>query len=262
MRRFLRWVASFLGALACLHLSAGPAQAERRVALVVGNSAYKIGRLANPANDADAVAAALKELGFDRVMLRKDLGVEGFRTALSEMARASAGADVAAVFFAGHGIEREGRNYLIPIDAELERASDLDLQAIALATVLDQIGGATKLKLVILDACRNNVFPVSVRQVRGHDRHCRAGLHWAGGETLPGPSLHVEWRAFGATGRGARRRKGEVDPLAQVQRGGSLQAQPGAQAGPGRGATAAGVIHDVKERGARRRRLSGLPSDG
>jgi len=147
--------------VAAVCLGAVPAHAEKRVALVIGNSEYKVGPLANPANDADAVAAAFEALGFDRVLLRKNLGVEGFRTALSEMARESAGADVAAVFFAGHGTERDGRNYLIPVDAKLDRASDLDLQAIGLSIVLDQIAGASKLKLVILDACRNNVFPLA-----------------------------------------------------------------------------------------------------
>jgi len=145
-------------AVAGLHV--GPAEA-RRVALVIGNADYKVGPLGNPANDADAVAAAFNGLGFDLVLLRKNLGVEGFRTVLSEVARESAGADVAVVFFAGHGTERDGRNYLIPVDAKLDRVSDLDLQAIALSIVLDQIGGATKLKLVILDACRNNVFPLA-----------------------------------------------------------------------------------------------------
>ena len=81
--------------------------------------------------------------------------------ALAKLAADASGADIAAVFFAGHGTERDGRNYLIPIDATLARASDLDLQAITLDTVVDQLAGATKLKLVILDACRNNVFPLA-----------------------------------------------------------------------------------------------------
>ena len=132
------------------------------MALVIGNAEYKVGPLQNPVNDAAAVAEALeRQLKFDKVILKRNLGFEGFRAALSEMARESAGAEVAAVFFAGHGTERDGRNYLIPVDAKLDRASDLDLQAIALSIVLDQIAGATKLKLVILDACRNNVFPLS-----------------------------------------------------------------------------------------------------
>jgi hypothetical protein len=143
-----------------LVIIASPAEA-RRVALVIGNADYKVGPLANPVDDADAMATAFSALGFDRVLLRKNLGIEGFRTVLSEVARESVGAEVAVVFYAGHGTERDGRNYLIPVDARLDRVSDLDLQAIALSIVLDQIAGATKLKLVILDACRNNVFPLA-----------------------------------------------------------------------------------------------------
>jgi len=114
-----------------LVIIASPAEA-RRVALVIGNADYKVGPLANPVNDADAMATAFSALGFDRVLLRKNLGIEGFRTVLSEVARESVGAEVAVVFYAGHGTERDGRNYLIPVDARLDRVSDLDLQAIAL----------------------------------------------------------------------------------------------------------------------------------
>jgi caspase domain-containing protein len=135
-----------------------PAAEAKRVALVIGNAAYKVGPLQNPVNDASAVAAAFKRLGFDKVILRQNVGVNDFRAVLAEMARESAGADLGVVYFAGHGTEVAGRNFLIPVDATLSRASALDLEAVPLDTVLGQLDGVRQLKLVILDACRNNPF--------------------------------------------------------------------------------------------------------
>jgi hypothetical protein len=140
-----------------------PGAAARRIALVIGNADYKIGALANPVNDAAAVAKAFEtQLGFNKVMLRTDLGVEAFRAALLELSReiADKGAEVAAVYFAGHGIEAGGKNYLLPVDARLASAGNLSLEAIALDQVLDQLSGTSRLKLVILDACRSNPFPL------------------------------------------------------------------------------------------------------
>jgi Caspase domain len=145
---------------AVISVHALPAEA-RRVALVIGNADYKIGPLQNPVNDASAVAEAFDKLGFDKIMLRKNLGFDGFRAALLEMARESAGADLGVVFFAGHGTEVNGRNFLIPVDAALPTANHLDLEAVSLDVVLNQLDGVTKLKLVILDACRNNLFPLA-----------------------------------------------------------------------------------------------------
>ncbi len=143
----------------------------RRVALVIGNAAYGQNPLANPVNDAEAIGDALRDLGFAKVIRAINASKAQMEKALGEMATESVGAEMAVVFFAGHGTERDGRNYLIPVDAKLDRASDLDLQAIALPTVLDQIAGASKLKLVILDACRNNVFPLA-----GNRRSAARGL--------------------------------------------------------------------------------------
>ena len=160
MRYAVRLSVLFLSAVASL----ASASAEKRVALVIGNADYRIGRLANPLNDAEAVADAFKsQLKFDTVILRKDLKRDGFVEAVREMARASAGADVGAVFFAGHGIEVGGRNYLIPTDAALATPADIEFEAIALDTVLRQLDGIAKLRLVILDACRNNPFPAAKR---------------------------------------------------------------------------------------------------
>jgi Caspase domain len=142
-------------------LGAPPAEA-RRVALVIGNAEYKVGPLANPVNDARAIAEAFeRQLKFDKVILRTNLGAEAFRAALREMAQEVYGAEFGVVYFAGHGMEVGGRNVLIPVDAALARAGDVDLEAIPLDAVLGQLDGVKKLKLVILDACRNNPFSVA-----------------------------------------------------------------------------------------------------
>jgi uncharacterized caspase-like protein len=134
----------------------------RRVALVIGNAGYRISPLQNPANDATAVAEALeKRLKFDRVILKLNLAAEGFRAALREFSREATGAGLGVVYYAGHGTEVGGKNYLIPVDATLAKAGDLGLEAIPLEMVLDQLTGVTTLKLVILDACRNNLFPLA-----------------------------------------------------------------------------------------------------
>lgn len=132
------------------------------MALVIGNGAYAVSPLGNPVNDATAVAKALTEkLGFDTVLLRTNLKREDLLAALRELSRAARGAEVAALFFAGHGIEQGGRNYLIPVDAKLDEADDLALEAVDLDTVRQQISGATALRLVILDACRSSPFRLS-----------------------------------------------------------------------------------------------------
>ena len=151
-------------ALACLvALITFPAHA-RRVALVIGNADYQVGPLANPVNDANAIAQAFQGLGFDKIIRATNATKAQMEKALAEMSDEAVGAEMAVVYFAGHGTERDGQNFLIPVDARLNRASDLGTQAIRLSDVLDQLNGATKLKLVILDACRNNVFPLQGAQ--------------------------------------------------------------------------------------------------
>jgi uncharacterized caspase-like protein len=108
------------------------------------------------------------------ILRRKDLGLDGFRAALRDLSREAAGAEAGVVYFAGNGIEVGGRNYLIPVDAMLARASDIELEAISLDTVLAQIADA-KLGLVILDACRDNPFAMSASK-RGVHRGVRKGL--------------------------------------------------------------------------------------
>ncbi|HEX6001591.1 MAG TPA: caspase family protein [Hyphomicrobiaceae bacterium] len=165
------WMSGVACCWAMLVVCATPAEA-RRVALVMGNADYKIGALANPVNDAIAVAETFrKDLGFDQVILKKNLTFDGFRTALDELSRAATGAEMAVVYFAGHGLEVNGKNFLIPVDATLRRAGALELEAIPLNTVLNQLEGVRELKLVILDACRNNPFVL-----RGGKRSSGRGL--------------------------------------------------------------------------------------
>ncbi|MGH6814608.1 MAG: caspase family protein, partial [Hyphomicrobiaceae bacterium] len=154
MRPILRAIA-FLA----LGMLSAPAFADKRVALAIGNSAYRhVARLPNPINDAIAIGAALQRLGFDTVTVRHDLGYDALRQELVAFETHATGADIALVYFAGHGIEVDGQNYLIPADARLTRAIAVEGEAIALSLVTRMIAGARKLRLVILDACRNNPF--------------------------------------------------------------------------------------------------------
>jgi tripartite-type tricarboxylate transporter receptor subunit TctC/uncharacterized caspase-like protein len=149
-----------IASLAWLAMLAGTAVAqERRVALVIGNAAYESVRaLPNPVNDARAIAATLRRIGFDSVREANDLGIEALRRAIVEFGRQANGADVAIVYFAGHGIEIGGRNMLIPVDARLEYEQDAELEAVPLDVLLNQIRPARRFRLVILDACRDNPF--------------------------------------------------------------------------------------------------------
>jgi Tfp pilus assembly protein PilF len=131
----------------------------RRVALVIGNSAYKkVARLANPANDARMISALFKSAGFDVVQSRYDLDLLSMRRAIRDFSDVARGSDIAVVFFAGHGIEVNGMNYLIPVDATLERDSDVEDEAVSLDRVNQFLEPVKRLRLVILDACRDNTF--------------------------------------------------------------------------------------------------------
>jgi TPR repeat protein len=140
------------------------ALAETRMALVIGNSNYAHGgRLSNPVNDAAAVAKALTSVGF-QVVSKTDLGRDGLDDALKTFARDSGEADVALVYYAGHGMEIGGTNYLIPIDATLASDTDIEYEAVPVDRVLTAVGRAHRLKVVILDACRNNPYVDTMRR--------------------------------------------------------------------------------------------------
>jgi hypothetical protein len=154
----------FCFCVAIIALLTHPAKAERRVAFVVGNGAYQHAtKLPNPSIDAKAMAALLRNVGFD-VIEGTDLGREGMAARLGEFAAKTQGADVALFFYAGHGIAVNGKNYLIPVDAD--PSSELDIKlgaAIDVEVTLDQTMADAKVKLVFLDACRDNPFADKIR---------------------------------------------------------------------------------------------------
>jgi uncharacterized caspase-like protein len=155
----------FLFVCASVWLGCGAALADKRVALVIGNSAYqKVARLPNPANDAAAVAAMLKSAGFDAVEAKANLGAADLRKALRDFGSKARDADVAVVYYAGHGIELDGTNYLIPVDAALETDADVLDETLPLDRVLFAVEPARQLRLVILDACRDNPFAKTMKR--------------------------------------------------------------------------------------------------
>jgi hypothetical protein len=142
-----------------------PALAEKRVALVIGNSSYqKAARLSNPANDAAAVAAMFKSAGFDMVESKLNLTISELRKTLRDFGNKSRDAEVAVVYYAGHGIELDGTNYLIPVDATLETDADVLDETLSLDRVLFAVEPAKKLRLIILDACRDNPFAKTMKR--------------------------------------------------------------------------------------------------
>ncbi len=150
-------------AIALLTLpSAGPAAAEKRIALVVGNSAYQnITRLDNPRNDAALMADTLSNLGFILIGGRAQLDLDkaALDTDVQNFGRQIQGADVALFYYAGHGVQVSGSNYLVPVSANPTREADVDFQMVDVNLVLRQMqGSGTRLNMVILDACRNNPF--------------------------------------------------------------------------------------------------------
>jgi Caspase domain/Tetratricopeptide repeat len=151
-------------------------QGENRVALVIGNDHYaNVAALSNPRQDAALVAAALKMSGFTSVTLLEDLGRDGFVSAIKAFQDQADKADWAVVYYAGHGVEIDGTNYLIPVDAKLKTDRDVPDEAIPLDRVMSAIAGAHKLKLVVLDACRNNPFAPQMK-LSGARRSIARGL--------------------------------------------------------------------------------------
>jgi len=136
--------------------------AAGRFALIVGNGNYQnVPYLPNPTNDAQLIARTLGGLGFD-VALQFDGDRRSMERSLLEFAQRARGADVAFIFYAGHGIQLKGRNYLIPVDAQLEDDFALRLEALDLSLVLEATGGAD-FQMIVLDACRNNPFAARMR---------------------------------------------------------------------------------------------------
>ncbi|PUB17289.1 caspase family protein [Yoonia sediminilitoris] len=156
--RLIRWGLIYVLAL----FAATVANAENRVALVVGNGAYtRVGALPNPVNDASDIAIALRGLGFT-VLLGTDLGHDGMLAKTREFSTLAATSDVALFYYAGHGFQISGTNYLVPTDAAIASPADVPQQTIAMQTVLNAMDSAPGLKLVVLDACRDNPFGAAI----------------------------------------------------------------------------------------------------
>jgi caspase domain-containing protein len=142
-----------------------PAKTDHRIALVVGNSAYEsVPALANPERDARLVAATLKRTGFDAVTLLTDLRKDQLVGALQKFALEADKADWAVIYYAGHGMEVGGTNYLVPINAKIASDRDINFEAVPLEQVLNAAERAKKLHLVILDACRDNPFKARMKR--------------------------------------------------------------------------------------------------
>lgn len=149
--------------LTALILLAPTAAEARKVALVIGNSDYaNTSRLANPVNDIKIIAASARQAGFDDVTIAADLSVNDFQKAMRDFRAKADGAEVAMVYFAGHGIEAQGKNWLIPTDAQLKSDLDLPYEAINLDRLMESVSGA-QIRMVVLDSCRNNPFGRSWR---------------------------------------------------------------------------------------------------
>ncbi|MBX3673668.1 MAG: caspase family protein [Burkholderiales bacterium] len=151
---------------AALAAAAGlPARAERKIALVIGNAAYPTAPLRNPVNDAKAMAARLQALGYD-VALHTDVAQRDFTRAVSRFGQRLAPGSVALFYYAGHGMQVRGRNFLVPVDADIQSEASARSEAVDLDLVLEQLG-PTRLAMVILDACRNNPFEGRFRSSGG-----------------------------------------------------------------------------------------------
>lgn len=157
MRRIVPCISILVVAIVAVSTSA--AHASRRVALVIGNSMYAYAvNLRNPRNDAVAMAAAFRRMGFDKVVEHLDVDKRALELALSSFALEAEKSDIAVVYYAGHGVEVDGRNYLVPSDAKLASSAVVEAEAVRLSALTTAVADARRLRLIILDACRNNPF--------------------------------------------------------------------------------------------------------
>jgi hypothetical protein len=147
------------------------AHADKRVALVIGNSDYETRlKLFNPRNDAQDMADTLRSLGFD-VILRVNADRQGFMQALAEFSRAVSGAEIGLFFYAGHGLQFSGSNYLMPVGAQLQDEVSIRFELIALEEVQRALDGSAGVRILVLDACRNNPLAAELtRSMRARSR--------------------------------------------------------------------------------------------
>ena len=162
LHRLCAVLATSLLCAAVLLATVLPASAEKRIALVVGNSAYRnVSSLTNPANDAVLIAKTLSSLGFELVggSAQIDLDKPAFEAIVKRFGLLLQGAEVGLFYYAGHGVQVHGENYLVPVSANPEREADVDFEMLGTTLVMRQMEGAhTRLNLILLDACRNNPF--------------------------------------------------------------------------------------------------------
>jgi hypothetical protein len=178
IKRLVSMAAVIGGAILSMVLTPDAAWAEKRVALIVGNSTYQtVPQLPNPSRDASSVAKMFKDAGFDSVDVQLNVGNLEFKRAIRKFEATADQADIAVVYYAGHGLEIGGTNYLIPVDARLASDRDADDEAIPLERLVSSADGAKRLRLVILDACRDNPFVGTMRRERKvADRGVTGGL--------------------------------------------------------------------------------------
>ena len=157
-RRRLLATLGLAGVASLLAARAARAAAGSRVALVIGNADYKVGALKNPVNDAKAVATSLRSLGFE-VTHRENASLREMIDAFQQFSTQSRNAEVRVVYYAGHGVQLRGRNYLLPVDTEIRAEDEMPNKSADLNEFLDRLGGIKQgINVVILDACRNNPF--------------------------------------------------------------------------------------------------------
>ncbi len=159
-----RFAARIVIAVSIVAGAAHAALAEKRVALVVGNSAYVLAPLENPRNDADDVSAALKRLRFE-VTEEKDLTVSKFDAALDAFEKVAKDADVALFFFSGHGVQIDKRGFIAPVNVKAESESSALRELVAIQDVISRIENAAKMSVIVLDACRDSPLQERFRRI-------------------------------------------------------------------------------------------------
>ena len=172
----------------CLSFLTGSAAAQRRTALVIGNAGYvSASKLKNPSNDATAIARSLRDLGFS-VTLALDLDKIGFEQQVRNFADSLDGTSAAVLFYAGHGLQVDGRNYMVPVDARVANEADLPFELVSLDIVLQRLAGHRITNIVILDACRDNPLGEKLSKALGERAnavaHGLANVHASAGTLI------------------------------------------------------------------------------
>jgi uncharacterized caspase-like protein len=177
-------------------------RSEKRVALIIGNAAYAVGRLNNPVIDARAIAQTLRGLGFE-VIAREDLDYQKMRRAVADFGDRIAGGGVGLFYYSGHGIQVNGRNYLVPVDADLKSERYVSAETVDVDSVLAQMQEArTRVNVVILDACATTRSSADSGASRAGSRSWTRQR----GPTSPTPPPRAAWRTTASPGRTASTR--------------------------------------------------------